>query len=488
MKNQIKTLGELKNSGYQYKSVHQELRSNLKERIRSGGKVFQGIIGYDDTVLPDLERAILAGHSINFLGLRGQAKTKMARLLLQLFDDYVPKVKGSPLNEDPLMPLTSKTKEMILEFGDDTPISWIHKSERYSEKLATPDVNIADLIGDIDPIKAANLKLSLSDEEAIYYGIIPRSNRGIFVINELPDLQPRIQVALFNLLQERDIQIRGFKLNIPIDIQFIFTSNPEDYTNRGSIITPLKDRIQSQIFTHYPLTNEMGREITKQEVRIHEGQENVFVPKVMEMLIEQIAIEARDNDFVDSKSGVSARLPISAYENVVSAVERRCIRNGDTSGVARISDLSAAIPAIIGKIEMVYEGEQEGAVNVAHRLIGQAIRSIAPYYFSGIDELNQRNTSSESLKKYESVTNWFQKSQKLDLLNDMSQDDYESELNKVSGLRENIEALNLENENISTIMEFLLTSLAEYSLLEKRRLEKSVSFQDYFSSVVGGIN
>ncbi len=488
MKNQIKTLGELKNSGYQYKTVHQELRLNLKEKIRSGEKVFQGIIGYDDTVLPDLERAVLAGHSINFLGLRGQAKTKMARLLVQLFDDYVPKVKGSPLNEDPLMPLTTTTKKMIRELGDDTPISWIHKSERYSEKLATPDVNIADLIGDIDPIKAANLKLSLSDEEAIYYRIIPRSNRGIFVINELPDLQPRIQVALFNLLQEKDIQIRGFKLNIPIDIQFVFTSNPEDYTNRGSIITPLKDRIQSQIFTHYPLTNKMGREITKQEVRIHEGQECVIVPKVMEMLIEQIAIEARDNDFVDSKSGVSARLPISAYENVVSAVERRCIRNGDTSGVARISDLSAAIPAIIGKIEMVYEGEQEGAVNVAHRLIGQAIRSIAPYYFSGIDELNQRNTSPESLREYESVTNWFQKGQKLDLLTDMSQNDYESELDKVSGLREKIEILALENESISTIMEFLLTSLAEYSILEKKRLERSVSFQDYFSSVVGGIN
>jgi magnesium chelatase subunit I len=232
----------------------------------------------------------------------------------------------------------------------------------------------------------------------------------------------------------------------------------------------------------------MGREITKQEVRIHEGQESVIVPKVMEMLIEQIAIEARDNDFVDSKSGVSARLPISAYENVVSAVERRCIRNGDTSGVARISDLSAAIPAIIGKIEMVYEGEQEGAANVAHRLIGQAIRSIAPYYFSGIDELNQRKTSSESLMEYESVTNWFQKSQKLDLLTDMSQNDYESELDKVSGLREKIEALDLDNENISTTMEFLLTSLAEYSILEKKRLERSVSFQDYFSSVVGGIN
>jgi magnesium chelatase subunit I len=487
MDTSIKTLGGLKKAGYTLRTVTEELRDNLAKKLKSGEKVFKNIIGYDDTVIPELERAVLAGHSINFLGLRGQGKTKIARLLVQLLDEYVPVIDGSSLNEDPLDPITTKSKELVKSMGDDTPISWWHRSDRYAEKLATPDVNIADLIGDVDPIKAANLKLSLSNEEVIHYGIIPRSNRGLFVINELPDLQPRIQVALFNLLQEGDLQIRGYKLRIPMDIQFVFTSNPEDYTNRGAIITPLKDRIQSQIYTHYPETNEIGRTITKQEIQRLKGQENIHIPQVIEKLIEQIAIEARKSEFIDAKSGVSARLPISAYENVLSAVERRMLLNGDNKGIARIGDLTATIPAIIGKIEMVYEGEQEGAPNVARRLIGQAIRAIAPEYFKNIDHLSQKRTPQELKEKYMSITSWFESGEKIDLLNEMAQSEFEEALNEVSGLEDKVNNLATDPSEKAVFKEFLLTALAEFSLLERKQLKKGAFFQDYFSSVVGGI-
>jgi len=487
MNTQIKTLGALKASGYKSKTLTEELRANLSEKIKSGAKVFEHIIGYDDTVIPELERAVLAGHSINFLGLRGQGKTKMARLLVQLLDEYVPVISGSALNEDPLKPITNASEKIIAEKGDETPISWWHRSERYAEKLATPDVNIADLIGDIDPIKAAHLKLSLSDEEAINYGIIPRSNRGLFVINELPDLQPRIQVALFNLLQEGDLQIRGHKFRIPMDVQFVFTSNPEDYTNRGSIITPLKDRIQSQIYTHYPESNLIGRTITKQEIKRQKGQENIFVSEVIEKLIEQIAIEARKSEFIDAKSGVSARLPISAYENILSSVERRMLVNGDNHGTARIGDLTATIPAIIGKIEMVYEGEQEGAPNVARHLISEAIRSIAPEYFKNIDHLSKKRASQELKEKYLEITSWFENGSQVDLTNEMTQVAYEDALNSVEGINEKVSGITSDTSEQATLKEFLLTALAAFSILERKDLRTSVSFQDYFSSVIGGL-
>lgn len=483
----IKTLGDLKKAGYQSKTITQELRANLSHKIKNNETVFTNIIGYDETVIPELQRAVLAGHSINFLGLRGQGKTKMARLLVQLLDEYVPIITGTPLNEDPFAPITNAGKKIVAQHGDNTPISWWHRDERYSEKLATPDVNIADLIGDVDPIKAANLKLSLADEEAISYGIIPRSNRGLFVINELPDLQPRIQVALFNLLQEGDLQIRGYKLRIPMDVQFVFTSNPEDYTNRGSIITPLKDRIQSQIYTHYPESNEIGRTITKQEVKRQTEQENIAVPEVIEKLIEQIAIEARNSEFIDAKSGVSARLPITAYENVISAVELRMLKTGDTTGIARVGDLSATIPAIIGKIEMVYEGEQEGAPNVARRLIGQAIRSIAPEYFKNIHHLTQKRAPQELKEEYMSITSWFEAGNKLDLLLDTPQSEFADALNKVDGLAEKVADQTASVDEQAVLKEFLLTALAEFSLLERKQLKTGNSFQDYFSSVLGGL-
>jgi magnesium chelatase subunit I len=311
---QIKTIGELKKAGYISKHIKDELRDNLITKIKKKENVFKGIVGYEDTVIPELERAILSRHNMNLLGLRGQAKTRIARQMIELLDEHIPVVKGSELNDDPLNPISGFAKQLIFDHGDETPITWIHRSERYVEKLATPDVSIADLIGDVDPIKAANLRLNYADERVIHYGIIPRSNRSIFVINELPDLQARIQVALFNILQEGDIQIRGFKLRIPLDIQFIFTANPEDYTNRGSIITPLKDRIGSQILTHYPKSIELSKQITAQEARLSTHQkQQVKVSNLIATILERIAFEARESEYVDSKSGVSARLTISAY-------------------------------------------------------------------------------------------------------------------------------------------------------------------------------
>lgn len=326
--NNIDTLGKLKASGYQSKSIKEEIRQNLIQQLKSGAATFPGIVGYEDSVIPETERALLSQHNILFLGLRGQAKTRMARQMTSLLDEYIPVVEGSDINDDPLNPISKYAKDLIAEKGDATPIAWLSRTQRYGEKLATPDVSVADLIGDIDPIKAANLKLSFADERVLHYGIIPRSNRGIFVINELPDLQARIQVSLFNILEEGDIQIRGFKLRMPLDILFVFTANPEDYTNRGSIVTPLKDRIQSQILTHYPRTLEHALEITEQEAGIHEEQkELVRVSDLVKRLIEQVAFEARNSELVDKKSGVSARLTISALENAVSTAERRALLN-----------------------------------------------------------------------------------------------------------------------------------------------------------------
>lgn len=307
----IKNIAELKAAGYQPKPIKRELRDNLIQKLKNKAEVFPGIWGYEETVIPDIERAILSMHHINLLGLRGQAKTRLARMMVHLLDEYIPVVRGSELNDDPLNPLSRFAKDLIAEHGDQTPVEWLHRRERYNEKLATPDVSVADLIGDADPIKAATLKLPYSDERVIHFGLIPRSHRCIFVINELPDLQARIQVSLFNILQEGDIQIRGFKIRLPLDIQFVFTANPEDYTNRGSIVTPLKDRIDSQIVTHYPKSIEIGKKITRQEAIVKDEQKTLVQShELLADLIEQVAIEARGSEYVDAKSGVSARLTI----------------------------------------------------------------------------------------------------------------------------------------------------------------------------------
>ena len=478
----IKTIADLKKTSYSSRSVKEELRDNLILKMQKGETVFPGIYGYEDTVIPNLERAILSQHNINLLGLRGQAKTRIARLLVNLMDEYIPIVKGSEVNDDPLAPLSIYARQLISDKGDQTEIEWLHREQRYVEKLATPDVSIADLIGDVDPIKAANQKLSYSDERVIHFGLIPRANRGIFVINELPDLQARIQVALFNILQEGDIQIRGFQLRFPIDVQFIFTANPEDYTNRGSIITPLKDRIQSQIMTHYPKSIELAKEITAQESKLSEVQEKqIKAPEIMKELIEQIAIEARQSEYVDEKSGVSARLSISAYELLNAAAERRMLKNKEKKTTLRLSDLMLVVPAMIGKIEMVYEGEQEGAVNVSYALIRSAIRSQAVKYFSELKDLKKGKESD--LQTYQKVINWFG-SNRMDLMNEFSEKNYRKALDEVDGLADliNTKYNKMPEDGKYLMMEYLLHAMAEYSHLSKKQLERSFQFGDLLSS------
>lgn len=478
----IKTLGELKTSGYQTKSIKDELRNNLREKIKNGESVFKEIHGFENTVIPELERAILSRHNINLLGLRGQAKTRLARKMVELLDEYMPIVSGSEINDDPLNPMSRFAKDLILEKGDATPISWIHKNERFFEKLATPDVTVADLIGDVDPIKAANLKLSYADDRVIHFGMIPRANRCIFVINELPDLQARIQVSLFNILQEGDIQIRGFKLRMPLDIQFIFTANPEDYTNRGSIVTPLKDRIGSQILTHYPDTIAVARSITAQESKLDPQQsELVYVPSLALDLLEQISFEARESEFVDNKSGVSARLSITAFENLLSTAERRALKSGENKTTLRLSDFMGIIPSITGKIELVYEGEQEGAVMVAEHLIGDAIHTFFPAYFPKIEKLEklgEKNAFSDTI-------DWFFSSG-FELLDDCSDKEYKSVLDDINPLCVLIKKYQPEvpKEDLYFMKEFILWGLVEYNKLSKDRIEKGYQFKDTLGSYI----
>ncbi|GGG58872.1 sigma 54-interacting transcriptional regulator [Bizionia arctica] len=483
----INTLGELKKVGYQSKSIKDELRDNLIKKIKNKETTFEGVHGYENTVIPELERAILSRHNINLLGLRGQAKTRLARLMLNLLDEYIPYVSGSEVNDDPLRPISRFAIERIAEEGDDTPISWLHRSERYAEKLATPDVTVADIIGDIDPIKAANLKLSYADDRVIHYGMIPRANRCIFVINELPDLQARIQVALFNILQEGDIQIRGFKLRLPLDMQFIFTANPEDYTNRGSIVTPLKDRIGSQILTHYPVDIETARLITEQEARIVQDQkDHILVPDLARDLLEQIVFEARDSEYIDAKSGVSARLSISALENLLSAAELRALKTGDLHTTLRLGDFIGILPAIIGKVELVYEGEQEGAAVVAYNLIGEAIKSLFPEFFPSIEKLQKQDEETP----YDAIVSWFfNEKEGFELLDDLNDKEYRSLLDAISPLNDLMEEHqpNVSQEDSYFVKEFVLWALVEYKLLSKFKFSEGIQFKDPYGSFISGI-
>ncbi|MGB0850649.1 MAG: AAA family ATPase [Bacteroidia bacterium] len=487
------TLGQLKASGYIEKSIQEELKSNLRTKLSNKESIFNGILGYEHTVVPDMERAILSGHSINLLGLRGQAKTKMARQLTGLLDEYIPYISGSEINDSPYAPLSHYGKEQIKKYGDDTPISWLHRDDRYVEKLATPDVSVADLIGDIDPIKAINEKLNYNDERVIHYGIIPRANRCIFVINELPDLQPRIQVALFNILQEGDIQIRGFKIRLALDMQFVFTANPEDYTNRGSIVTPLKDRIGSQILTHYPKTLKISKDITAQEAKKDDDKEKVVIMHdLIPTLIERLVIEARSSEFVDEKSGVSARLAISALENIYSGIERRVIINNDKKSLVRISDLATIIPAITGKIEMVYEGEQEGPFNVANRLIGKAIRTEFIEHFPNPEKLKQKvnrtegDAEPEKENAFSRITDFFERGKTVELPNDASDKEYGRILNSVDGLALFIDEHmpDIHPNEKMLWMEFVLHGLSEYSKLSKHQMDEGLQFKDLFGSML----
>ena len=485
----IKTLGELKKSGYVSKSIKQEIRDNLIKKIQAKENPFPGILGYEDSVIPDTERALLSQHNILFLGLRGQAKTRMARLMIELLDEYIPVVTGSEINDDPLNPVSRYALDIIEAKGDATPIAWLHRRERYGEKLATPDVSVADLIGDIDPIKAANLKLSFADERVLHYGIIPRSNRCIFVINELPDLQARIQVSLFNILEEGDLQIRGFKLRLPLDVMFVFTANPEDYTNRGSIVTPLKDRIESQILTHYPKSIETSLEITEQEADINAAQQKrVKVSDLIKRLIEQVAFEARASELVDKKSGVSARLTISAYENAISAAERRAIINDEKETQVWLSDLIGIIPSITGKIELVYEGEQEGPYQVAFNLLERSIRTQFAQYFPNPDTLKKKRNKETTPEEnpYKAITRWFDSGNTLNNFFETKDEDKLQLLYKVDGLhalvKKYFKAAN-DKEN-ALLMEFVLHGLAAYSLISKKVLEGKIEFKDLMGSML----
>jgi magnesium chelatase subunit I len=485
----IKTLGELKKSGYQPKSVKDEIRKNLICKLQKQESTFNGIIGYEETVIPDVERALLSRHNILFLGLRGQAKTRMARQMIELLDEYVPVIEGSEINDDPLNPISRHAKDILAEHGDATPIQWIHRTERYGEKLATPDVSVADLIGDIDPIKAANLRLNFADERVIHYGIIPRSNRGIFVINEIPDLQARIQVALFNILEEGDVQIRGFKLRMPLDIVFIFTANPEDYTNRGSIVTPLKDRIESQILTHYPKTIDTALTITEQEADIlHEQKTKVQMSDLIKRLIEQISFEARASELVDKKSGVSARLSISAFENAISSAERRLLINKENSTQVWISDMIGLIPSITGKIELVYEGEQEGPYQVAMNLLDKAIRTQFIQYFPNPETLKKkRNQQAAEENPYRSISGWFDKGNSLNLLFHTRDEDKIQQLYMVDGLHALVKKYfkQANEKEAALLMEFVLHGLAAFSMISKKILESRIEFKDLMGSMLG---
>jgi len=482
------TLGELKKSGYQPKSIKEEIRQNLIKKITAKENPFPGILGYEDSVIPDTERALLSRHNILFLGLRGQAKTRMARQMTGLLDEYIPVVAGSEINDDPFKPISRYAVDLISAKGDDTPIVWLHSSQRYGEKLATPDVSVADLIGDIDPIKAANLKLSFADEGVLHFGIIPRSNRCIFVINELPDLQARIQVSLFNILEEGDLQIRGFKLRLPLDVMFVFTANPEDYTNRGSIVTPLKDRIESQILTHYPKSVETALGITEQEADIStEQKEKVTISDLIKRLIEQVAFEARESEMVDKKSGVSARLTIAAYENAVSAAERRAIINGEENTQVWLSDLTGIIPSITGKIELVYEGEQEGPYQVAVNLVERAIRNQFIQYFPSPETLKKRKTADKPTENpYKPIISWFDSGNSLDLFLETKDEDKMQLLYKVSGLHALVKKyFHTSNEKeTALLMELVLHGLAAYSLISKKVIDGKIEFKDLMGSML----
>ncbi len=476
-----KTLGELKATSYQSMSVKDELRKNLITQLQNKEVGFEGILGYEDTVIPELQTAILARHNVLLLGLRGQAKTRIARLMVNLLDEYIPYIAGSEIFDDPLNPISWYGRNEIATKGDETEIAWLHRSERYTEKLATPDVTVADLIGDVDPIKAANLKLTYNDERVIHFGLIPRAHRGIFVINELPDLQARIQVALFNMLQEKDIQIRGFKLRLPLDIEFVFTANPEDYTNRGSIVTPLKDRIESQILTHYPKSVEISKKITSQEAKLTAEQRLIEADDLVKVLVEQVAFEARKSEFIDQKSGVSARLTISAFENLISTAERRMLISNEENTFVRISDFSGIIPALTGKIELVYEGELEGPTKVAHTLISKAIKHLFARYFPDPTKAKKSKTANP----FTPITEWFTDGNTIDIDDNLTLVEYRDELEKVNGLAALVDDFHpklTENQRL-LMMEFVLHGLSEFSQLSKNYLDGGFGFSDMFDSL-----
>ena len=483
MEKRPSTLKELKGSGYKVLPVKEEIRKNLILKLKRKEELFPGIIGYEKTVTPQLINALLAKHDFILLGLRGQAKTRILRQLSNFLDDFVPAVDGCPVNDNPYQPFCARCRRLLIEMRDKLPIVWMARDQRFQEKLATPDVSIADLIGDIDPIKAAREKLDFSNEEVIHYGIIPRTNRGIFAINELPDLQPRIQVGLLNILEEKDFQIKGFPVRMPLDILVVFSANPEDYTNRGNIITPLKDRIDSQITTHYPTSIEDALKITEQEAWLERGAK-LDLPEFYKSMIERIAFAARKSEFVDQSSGVSARLSISALENVVSNIERRALKTGDKKLYPRICDLYAALPSISGKIELVYEGEQEGTGAIAANLVGRAVKEVFLSRFP--PPRKPKQTVEEEDYTYSEVLSYFSNRHHIELSDESPFEEYSAALHKVKGLKK-LPAAHFQTsspEEEALVMELVLEGLHQHNLIAKEHLEKTFRYSDVLATML----
>ncbi|MCU1327126.1 MAG: putative magnesium protoporphyrin chelatase [Bryobacterales bacterium] len=459
-----RTLGELRRSAFSEdhlanRSVKDELRTNLIARLRNGEPLFPGIVGYEDTVVPQVVNALLSRHNFILLGLRGQAKTRLVRMLTAFLDPWTPYVAGCEIHDNPYSPICKQCRTMIAEHGETAPIGWLAADDRYVEKLATPDVTIADMIGDIDPIKAARRGQDISDELTVHYGLLPRANRGIFAINELPDLAGKIQVGLFNIMQEGDVQIKGYPVRLPLDLLLVFTANPEDYTARGKIITPLKDRIGSEIRTHYPAELEQGMAITSTEAWLSRGSSSpVRVPKYISEVVEQLAFSARDDRRVDKRSGVSQRLPISVMENVVSNAERRAYANAEVLAVPRVGDIYAALPAITGKIELEYEGELKGGDAVARELIRVAVSKVFDRFYEGVN--------------MQPIVHWFELGGSLKLPADGSASQVVSQLNAVPALMEKTRALGLSENEADEVRasagEFILEGL-----YARRRLSRS---------------
>jgi len=473
----MRTLGDLKQSGWRSRSVRDELRDNLVAAIRSkqtAAERWPGVLGFDKTVIPQIENAILSRHDFILLGLRGQAKTRILRMLTRFLDEKIPTLQGCPLNDDPYHPISRRGRELVEQRGDEAPIAWLVREERYREKLATPDVTIADLLGDIDPIKAAAQRLSLSDEDVLHFGIIPRTNRGIFAINELPDLSPRIQVGLLNILEERDVQLRGHPVRFPLDVMLVFSANPEDYTNRGAIITPLRDRIASQVITHYPRTLGIAKTITDQEARIDRAA-SIRVPGFLRDIIEQVAFRARESEFVDQASGVSVRLTVSLLENVVSNAERRGLQLGLDQVTARVSDLFAADSAVTGKIELVFEGEREGPQAVADRVLGEGVAAVFKTHFPP-PYAESRKADEAAPDVYKPIVDWFAAGHGI-VVDDSSE--RVPELQDVPGLADLArQHLAPAEADLDAACELVLEGLHRASLLAKDRSADGATYGD----------
>jgi magnesium chelatase subunit I len=488
--NRPTTLGALRASHYPDITVKEEMRRNLIRLLKRGETLFPGIVGYDKTVIPQLVNAVLSQHDFILLGLRGQAKTRILRSLVQFLDEEIPIVAETETNDHPYHPVSAAGRRLKAELGDELPIAWLHRDHRYHEKLATPDVTIADLIGDVDPIKAAAKKLDFSNEEVIHYGLVPRANRGIFAINELPDLQPRIQVGLLNVMQEKDIQIRGFGVRLSLDVVIVYSANPEDYTNRGTIITPLKDRIDSQIMTHYPADLKDAMAITAQEAWTErDSPAELELPDYFKEILEELAFQARESEYVDQNSGVSARLPITALENVLSNMERRALSTGEKRILPRIADLQAAVPAMTGKIELVYEGEQEGPVKVAKYLIGRAVKEVFETHFPSAHRGKTQEKEEVATSPYRTIVDWFSQGRRLEIGDEEPAAEHFKTLNTVKGLRE--VAWNFiksdDPELLAPAMELILEGLHQSAILAKEELDGQVTYLDMFQTMFSNL-